>query len=416
MSVWRRAVNRLTGRTATSQVEGVKALVRKSAAAAHDDTAAIDARLRGLTKAVAAQPTAKDLRDLRESVQELRQSVGGVRASVTHLDTRLQAHEDPLFAAGRTQLLSALEKIASRSGPVIVGPWTGEVGYELLYWIPFLRWVQSRFAIEPSRQLIVSRGGTASWYDAPDESYTDVFSIVGGDEFRTATGEQTTLKHHSIDPFHVRLIDEVVRRRGLESREVLHPSLMFKALRQYWDDDAGYARVREFTKYALLTPPVADRPPGLPADYVAVRFYFRRSFPDNAENRTFVASVVAALAERVPVVLLTSGARVDDHSDWLPAGMANVTVVSAANVERNLAVQSAVIGGARAFVGTYGGYSYLAPLYRVPTIAFYARRRFDWSHLSAAERAFETIGAAPLTTIQMTQAALVQSALAAVTR
>ena len=29
---------------------------------------------------------------------------------------------------------------------------------------------------------------------------------------------------------------------------------------------------------------------------------------------------------------------------------------------RNLALQSAVIAGARAFVGTYGGYSYLAPL------------------------------------------------------
>ena len=28
----------------------------------------------------------------------------------------------------------------ARSEPILVGPWLGEVGFELLYWIPFLRW------------------------------------------------------------------------------------------------------------------------------------------------------------------------------------------------------------------------------------------------------------------------------------
>ncbi len=80
---------------------------------------------------------------------------------------------------------------------------------------------------------------------------------------------------------------------------------------------------------------------------------------------------------------------------------------------RNLAVQSAVIGGARAFVGTYGGYSYLAPLYRVPAIAFYSKRTFKSHHLHAAQRAFERIGAATLMPIDVAQAGLVQLALGA---
>ena len=81
--------------------------------------------------------------------------------------------------------------------------------------------------------------------------------------------------------------------------------------------------------------------------------------------------------------------------------------------ERNLAVQSAVIAGARAFVGTYGGYSYLAPLYKVPAVAFYSRQSFKLHHLHAAQRAFSQIGAAALMPLDVAQASLVQVALGA---
>ena len=37
---------------------------------------------------------------------------------------------------------------------VIVGPWTGEVGFELMYWIPFLTWLVEQGL---GRQRIVVR-------------------------------------------------------------------------------------------------------------------------------------------------------------------------------------------------------------------------------------------------------------------
>jgi hypothetical protein len=114
------------------------------------------------------------------------------------------------------------------------------------------------------------------------------------------------------------------------------------------------------------------------------------------------------------VVLLNPGIRVDDHSDLAaPAGNRVFSIAAGLAPERNLAVQSAAIAGARAFVGTYGGYSYLAPLYRVPAIAFYSRRTFKSHHLHAAERAFESIGAAPLIPLDVGHASLVQLALGA---
>ena len=60
----------------------------------------------------------------------------------------------------------ALERDLAATGraaatPIVAGPWLGEVGFELLYWVPFLRWFAERFAVAPERLLVVSRGGTA---------------------------------------------------------------------------------------------------------------------------------------------------------------------------------------------------------------------------------------------------------------
>ena len=55
-------------------------------------------------------------------------------------------------------------RIAAGSETIVAGPWLGEVGFELLYWVPFLRWFAGAFRVAPQRLLIVSRGGTATWY------------------------------------------------------------------------------------------------------------------------------------------------------------------------------------------------------------------------------------------------------------
>jgi hypothetical protein len=111
---------------------------------------------------------------------------------------------------------------------------------------------------------------------------------------------------------------------------------------------------------------------------------------------------------------LNPGFRADEHSDWMPDAPGRIlTIGDAVPPERNLAVQSAVIARARVFVGTYGGYSYLAPLHRVPAIAFYSRPSFKLYHLHAAQRAFSQIGAPALTPIDISQAGLVRAALGA---
>jgi hypothetical protein len=184
----------------------------------------------------------------------------------------------------------------------------------------------------------------------------------------------------------------------------------------FWREEAGLAVVDRFARYRQFEPlsdPVLDH---LPSEYVAARFYFSDCFPDSADNRAFARMVIAALAERTPVVLLNPGHRVDDHADLTSPDGGRVFSISAGLApERNLAVQSAVISRARAFVGTYGGYSYLAPFYGVPALAFYSERTFKPHHLHVAQRVFERLGTATVIPLDVAHATLVQSALGAMT-
>ena len=66
---------------------------------------------------------------------------------------------------GDRRFARRIEAILCHKRPVIVGPWTGEVGFELIYWMPFVRWVAAaRIGFRPSGCWVVSRGGTRSWY------------------------------------------------------------------------------------------------------------------------------------------------------------------------------------------------------------------------------------------------------------
>ena len=384
-----RLVSAITGRPTRERLAEIERVVRKLAEAERDRSTTTDARLDELIRAVGDRRIAKELR-------ELRQALRGVAA--------------PQPAPS---LFETIDQIAGSGRPVLIGPWTGEVGFELLYWIPFIEWLRARWQLSADREIIVSRGGVASWYRQSADRYVDILSLFSADDFRAAVADEKR-KHRRPGAFDERVTEAVVRHRNLGDIDVLHPGLMFRAFAPYWSDEAGYALIDQHTRPRLLDPPGQTLRMSLPAEYVAVRFYFSECFPATPENRQFARNVVSSLAERTTVVLLNPGFAVDEHTDWMPDSRERiVSIGDGLTPDRNLGVQSAVIAGARAFVGTYGGYSYLAPLYKVPAIAFYSRQTFKLHHLHAAQRAFSQIGAAALMPIDVAQASLVQAALGA---
>ena len=93
------------------------------------------------------------------------------------------------------------------------------------------------------------------------------------------------------------------------------------------------------------------------------------------------------------MVLLNTPDRYDDHSDFPADTRARLhTIDHLMTPTNNLEVQTRVISGARGFVGTYGGFSYLAPLSRVNTVAFYSHPTgFRFDHLDVAKRVFSSL-------------------------
>jgi hypothetical protein len=310
-----------------------------------------------------------------------------------------------------SRLASDLGRLAAGRDTIIVGPWLGEVGFELLYWVPFLRWFAATFRVAPERLLIVSRGGTASWYRPFAAGYRDIFDYLTPEQFRqrhvervAANGEQ---KQTQVLAFERQVLRELTK--DVHSRSMLHPSTMYGLFNPFWWGHVDEAWVHRFTKYEVLTPgdvvagnivPSVRRPD---APYTAVKFYFNDCFPDTRDNRGFVRRTLQRLNERGPVVSLATGLRLDDHASDEGEALDVRPLPPDMHPRENLALQTALVSGAAAFVGTYGGFSYLAPFLGVRSTAYFADASgYSPRHLLMARSALDSIGAGTLLDVRPT--------------
>ena len=309
-----------------------------------------------------------------------------------------------------------LERIQRTDSPIVIGPWVGEVGFELLYWIPFLNWALRSYELDRRRLVVVSRGGAAPWYRHLTREYVDVFSLFSLDEYRQANearwdkaGHQ---KQYRVEQMDRDIIDRTQQHTRLQHLELLHPSLMYKLLRFCWFEKAGMGLLKYHTEYRRLAPVERSQAlKDLPREFVAVRFYFRPSFPDTAENRRFAMDTIRSISRDVPVVLLNTGLRPDEHEDLDVPGSGVYRVDRLMMLEQNLEIQTEIISHARAFVGTYGGLAYVGPFYGVPSISFYSTEsELVPAHLDVSWRLGQAMGV-PVSVVHTQMAGLLRTLL-----
>ena len=297
---------------------------------------------------------------------------------------------------------TVVSRVAKKDGPVLAGPFTGEVGLELLYWVPFLRWVVQEFPDLQGRLTAISRGGTEPWLEGLDIDYIDILSLFPPEAFARHRALSDKQRHGMAD-FEEEVCAAVKRERGYASAAVLHPSVLYQAYFRFLKvnqlaypisiGEPGSRVVHGLTSvYQPIPAPelgvLADL---LPDEYVAVRLYSSSSFPDDDAGRQFASRVIEALSRRTNVVLLGHPFSLDEHQDVrgeFPDGVISIDHVL--RPENNLALQTALVGHAKAFVGTYGGFSYLAPFLGVPSLSFSMDRAKTHSwHYTLAERIFQ---------------------------
>lgn len=308
---------------------------------------------------------------------------------------RDQLKEQESFNRIEWQVEEELDRLISRGRTLVAGPWISEVGFEALYWVPFLRWVQAAFHLPADRMVAVSRGGVASWYAGVASRYVEMWDLMEPAEFARKNAARGVTKHYERSPLDDEILAGVGRQIGTADFDVLHPGLMYKLFTLYWSGQRAMGFVDAHLRFDALTAPSLIDRTLLPPEYVAVKFYAARSLPDTPAVRDWMRRTVAALAEQTPVVLLDTGLVLeDDHADFDIATRGRVISAKEWMTPRdNLGIQTQIVAGAKAFVGTCGSIAWLAPQLGVNTSALFIDPKWLHAHLPVAMRAYHKLAA-----------------------
>ena len=162
----------------------------------------------------------------------------------------------------------------------------------------------------------------------------------------------------------------------------------------FWSGQRALSFLDAHTRFEPVVPPRILENGRLPREYVAVKFYAARSLPDTTDVRRTLAWFIDSLADRTNVVLLDTGLVLDEHADYAFGRSSRViSAQSWMTPANNLGVQTQIIAGAQAFVGTCGSVAWLAPMLGVNTSAVYVDPKWLHAHLGVMLRACHRAGA-----------------------
>jgi len=257
--------------------------------------------------------------------------------------------------------------------PIVVGPFLSDVGFELLYWRPFVAWMRAHHGERTAPVVAVSRGRVEDWYAGRADDYVDVCDLVDFEGFLTRNRQRIratgSWKQKVVADFDRELIDLLAARLGGEP-EVLHPSLIFRVCSRVWNATMPHEWLAEHGVYERFPAPPAPVTPvtlAAGAPYVAASFWFSTCFTDTRPHRHLMHQVLGELSRRLPVVVIDIGGFPGVPESLETAG--NIDIVPGPDHDAGqIREHSRIIAGARAYVGTFGNISQLAPFYGVPTL------------------------------------------------
>lgn len=258
--------------------------------------------------------------------------------------------------------------------PILLGPWRSELGFEALYWMPFLRWLSQQVKGFDQRACVVTRGGLAPLYGTVATKGYDLYALRDVKDVRRENlkdYQQTAMqKQTAITDWDAQVLTDAAKQLGIGPvYDMVHPAWMYWAFTPYWEEQTGMRYLAKMTTFDAL--PKLPKPEGLPKDYVAVKWYGRATFPyPEPDVSQFIQRLCGVMASQIPIVPVSAGGAYDDHID-VPLSGPNIINLPAAKPEENLLQQAAIMQHAKAVVGTYGGAMQLALRMGVPSVSFW---------------------------------------------
>lgn len=266
------------------------------------------------------------------------------------------------------------DRLRRHRGPIVLGPWRGELGFEALYWLPWLSWLLRSTGVTPDRVYVISRGGAGTLYGVADDHVLDLYALRSPKEIRyqahlcaTKTG---ALKQYQRTAWDDNVLEQACAIWRLTRPLVIHPSVLYRRCDAYWGGRQPLEDILRRTRWDRLTPPPLAQQ-ALPPKYYVARLYLRATLQADPHFLRQFCTILTALTHEAPVVVLAQPHHLDDHVDLPIPDLPRVFRCPAVPPEQTLAQHAAVIGRAAGFVGTYGGMAQLALRFGVPSISFY---------------------------------------------
>jgi hypothetical protein len=272
---------------------------------------------------------------------------------------------------------TALEELRRESGPIFVGPWLDDIGKELLYWIPFVRWATRTYGLDPDRLIVVSRAGARPWYGTLAGRYLDARELFSGAEFdewlrRTIPQSRQNPKQAVMYPFDQEILQRAAAAMEVPDPRALHPLMFFRVL-QRLQADQETGRLREALVHERLTPAASPRPDAaaaLPREYVAMSLAFTEALPCRSATEELLPQLLSRVAASHEVVVVDAASDLAAGHPAVRSG--RVHLLSSRIGDSDLVLQTGVVARAQAFVGGYGDLSLLAAFCGVPALGLHS--------------------------------------------
>jgi hypothetical protein len=277
---------------------------------------------------------------------------------------------------------------------LIIGPWYSEIGYELLYWLPYL-W--KRFATDIKkyeRIIVISRGGVGAWYSwikrAEYVNIEDIDSKLLNKIF-TERKHGSFQKQMKFGTHEKKILDKFFSKYSInkEDCDILDPSFIFLSIWGFLLEERGVKSLKPLLHKDFKIPK-NDLHSNIILDennyfselqpYIAIKIYSNSCLEIN-DNSTFYLNKIKLILQRFKklnynFVLLDFDIG-DDHSqmklnnelfdDLNIKRMSQM--IDEIDVKNNIGIQSQIVKFSKFTLTSYGGFSYLAPMYDLKSLS-----------------------------------------------
>ena len=281
--------------------------------------------------------------------------------------------------------------ISSSPDLIICGPWLSEIGFELLYWIPFLN--KKLQGYENIKKVIISRGGVTDWYKHLSKvEYIELNSTKYDENLKSYKNlklKERSQKQTYITSFEKKIIENSIKDMNINNKKIhiIHPSEFFNLFRPYFLDQSkinefinflypkSYESIDKFKNY-LNSDLIKE-------GFISMKIYSSSNFLNtlpytNIQTFNFINQIIEDLLDKYNLILLNFDSN-DDH-EQIKIDLSKFknkkykiyfinNIFKNINYENNIDIQNFIISNSKFFIGTYGGFSYLPPLYQKKSYA-----------------------------------------------